>query len=112
MNIENLGFVEANVEPQNFNLIIDSANDAYIKDCYFLDFKLLNPTKTYIVKIANTQTATIESTLFMNNTGWRVLHVEADDVYITNSEFTRNDGGAVVIESNNTLIYNTLQLQL
>ena len=26
---------------------------------------------------------------------------------ITNSEFTRNDGGAVYIESNNTLITNT-----
>ncbi len=43
----------------------------------------------------------------MNNTGGRVLHVEADDVYITNSEFTRNDGGAVDIKSNNTLINNT-----
>ena len=35
----------------------------------------------------------------MNITG-QALHVEADDVYITNSVFTRNDGGAVYIESN------------
>ncbi len=51
-------------------------------------------TATFWIKIANTQTATIESTLFMNNTG-QALHVEADDVNITNSKFTRNDGGAV-----------------
>ena len=50
-----------------------------------MDFELLNQTETHIVKIANTQTATIESTLFMNNTGL-ALHVEADDVNITNSE--------------------------
>ncbi len=60
----------------------------------------------HIVKIANTQTATIESTLFVNNTA-RALHVEADDVYITNSGFTRNGGGAVYIESNSALISNT-----
>ncbi len=84
-------------------LITEGARDVYIKDCYFMDFVLLNQT---VVKIANTQTATIESTLFMNNTGW-ALHVEADDVYITNSEFTRNYGGAVNIESSNTLINNT-----
>ena len=56
--------------------------------------------------IASTQIATIERTVFMNNTG-RALHIEADDVYITNSEFTRNDGGAVYIESNKALINNT-----
>ncbi|XP_064389551.1 uncharacterized protein LOC135337551 [Halichondria panicea] len=42
----------------------------------------------------------------MNNTG-RALHIEADDVYITNSVFTRNDGGAVYIQSSNALINNT-----
>ncbi len=63
---------------ENQGLIIDSAHDVYLKDSYF---KLLNQRETYIVKIANTQTATIESTLFMNNTG-RALHVEADDVQI------------------------------
>ncbi len=106
--IERLVFIGANIGPQNSHqgLIIDGARDAYIKDCYFMDFELLNQAETYIVKIANTQTATIESTLFMNNTG-RALHVEADDVYITNSEFTRNDGGAVDIKSNNALINNT-----
>ena len=71
-----------------------------------MGFVLLNPTETNVVKIANTQTATIESTLFMNNTG-RALHVEADDVYITNSKFNRNDGGAVYIQSNRSLIRNT-----
>ncbi len=97
--IERLGFVGANVGPQNSHqgLIIDSAHDVYIKDCYFSDFVLLNRVETNIVKIVNTQTATIEGTLFMNNTG-QALHVEADDVYITNSEFTRNDGGAVDID--------------
>ncbi len=60
----------------------------------------------YIVKISNTQTVKIESTLFMNNTG-QALYIKADDVYITNSEFTRNVGGAVDIELNNALINNT-----
>ncbi|XP_064388868.1 uncharacterized protein LOC135336920 [Halichondria panicea] len=109
LSIENLGFVQANFGPQNFDqsvIIIDSAHDVSIKDCYFMDFVLLNQVETSIVKIANTQTATIESTLFMNNTG-HTLHIEADDVYITNSVFTRNDGGAVYIKSNNALINNT-----
>ncbi len=108
LSIERLGFVGANVGPQNSHqdLTIDSAHDVYINDCYFMDFELLNQAETHIVKITNTQTATIESTLFMNNTG-RALHVEADDVYITNSVFTRNDGGAVDIQSNNSLINNT-----
>ena len=108
LSIENFGFVGANVGPQNFeSWIIDGANDVYINDCYFMDFKLLNQAKKYIVKITNTQAVKIESTLFTNNTG-RALHVDADgDVYITNSEFTRNDEGAVDIQSNNTLINNT-----
>ena len=102
LNIERLGFVGANVEPQNSHqgLTIDDSRDVYINDCYFSDFE------NHLVKITNTQTATIESTLFNNNTG-QALYVEADDVYITNSEFTRNDGGAVDIESNNALINNT-----
>ncbi len=107
--IERLDFIGANIGQRNSHqgLIIDGAHDVYIKDCYFLDFELLNQAKTHIVKIANTQTATIESTLFMNNTG-RALHIEADEyVNITNSEFTRNDGGAVDIKSNSTLINNT-----
>ncbi len=62
--------------------------------------------ENHLVKIANTQTETFESTLFMNITG-QALHVEADDVYITNSVFTRNDGGAVYIESNKSLINST-----
>ncbi len=108
LTIENLGFVGANDGPHNFEslIIIDGAHDIYIKDCYFIDFELLNQADAHIVTIANTQTATIESTLFMNNTG-RALHVEADDVYIKNSEFTRNDGGAVDIKSNNSLINST-----
>ena len=74
LSIENLGFVEANFGPQNQSLIIiDSIHNVYINDCYFMDFVLLNPTETNIV------------------------HVEADDVYITNSKFNRNDGGAVYI---------------
>ena len=85
-------------------MIIDGAHDVYINDCYFLDFVLLNQAETNIVKIANTQIATIESTLFMNNTS-QALHIEAVDVYITNSEFTRNNGrGAVDIDLNNVLI--------
>ncbi|XP_064388815.1 uncharacterized protein LOC135336877 [Halichondria panicea] len=116
LSIDNLGFVGANVGPQNSHqmLIIDSANNIYIDNCKFSDFDqaehlvlnifaLLDQVETHIVKIANTQTAIIESTLFINNTG-RALHVEADNVYITNSEFTRNDGGAVYIKSNNILI--------
>ena len=108
LSIENFGFVGANVGPQNFeSWIIDGANDVYINDCYFMDFELLNQAKKYIVKITNTQAVKIESTLFTNNTG-RALHVDADgDVYLTNSEFTRNDEGAVDIQSNNTLINNT-----
>ncbi len=72
--IERLIFIGANIGPQNSHqgLIIDGAHDVYIKDCR-LDFELLNQAETYIVKIANTQTATIESTLFMSNTG-QALH--------------------------------------
>ncbi len=106
--IERLGFVGAKVEPQNLHqgLIIDSTHDVYINGCYFMNFRLLHPAERNLVKISNTQTAIIESTFFMNNTG-QALHVEADDVYITNSEFTRNDGGAVDIQSNNSLITST-----
>ncbi len=108
LSIDNFGFIGANVGRQNSHqgLTIDSTNDVYINDCYFMDFDLLKRAERNIVKIANTKTATIESTLFVNNTG-RALHVEADDVYITNSKFTRNDGGAVYTKSNNTLINNT-----
>ena len=109
--IEHLGFVGAKVAPQNSyqGLIIDGAHNVYINHCTFMDFELLNPAETLpVVKITNTQTATIESTLFVNtnNTG-RALHIEADDVYITNSKFSRNDGGAVDIQSHNALIKNT-----
>ena len=63
LNIERLGFVGANVGSQNSHqgLIIDGANDVYIKDCYFSDFVLLNQAENHLVKIVNTQTATIES---------------------------------------------------
>ncbi len=107
--IERLSFVGENVVLQNFNqsLIIDGVNDVYIKDCYFSDFTLLNQVETCIVKIANTQTAKIDSTHFMNNTGQALYVVDTDDVNITNSVFTRNNGGAVYIESNNTLINKT-----
>ncbi len=105
LNIEHLGFVGAKVDSHQ-GLIIDGAYDVYINHCYFMNLELLNQAETYIVKIANTQTATIENTLFMNNTG-QALHVEADDVNITNSEFTRNNGAAVYIQSNNSLINNT-----
>ncbi|XP_064387273.1 uncharacterized protein LOC135335647 [Halichondria panicea] len=106
LSIKHFGFIGVNDGPQNSHqgLIIDSAHDVYINDCYFMDFELLN--HTHIVKIAKTQTVTIESTLFMNNTGL-ALHVEADDVCITNSVFTRNDGGAVYSESNNAHLNNT-----
>ncbi|XP_064389019.1 uncharacterized protein LOC135337056 [Halichondria panicea] len=102
LNIDRLGFVGANVEPQNSHqgLTIDDSRDVYIKDCYFSDFE------NHLVKITNTQTETIERTLFNNNTG-QALHIEADNVYITDSVFTRNDGGAVYIQSNNALINNT-----
>ncbi len=109
LEIEHLGFFGVTVRPQNIHqsFIINGARDIYINHCFFSGFKLLNQPKTlYIVNIFNTQAATIESTLFMNNTG-QALHVEADDVYIAHSLFTRNDGGAVDIESNNTLINNT-----
>ncbi|XP_064388872.1 probable outer membrane protein PmpB [Halichondria panicea] len=111
LNIERLGFVGANVGERNSrqSVLIDGSNDIYIDSCYFSDFELLNQVEAHnndVLRITNTQTATIESTLFMNNTG-RALHVEADDVHITNSVFTRNNGGAVDIESNNSLINNT-----
>ena len=108
LSIENLCFIGANLGSQNSHqgLIIDNVHDVYIKNCYFMDFVLLNQVETHIVRIANTQTATIESILFMNNTG-RALHVEADDVYIISSEFTRNDGGTVDIQSNKAQINNT-----
>ncbi len=111
LSIERLSFIGANVGPQNFyrSLIIDDANDVYIKYCYFSDFKFLNQVEPHILNIDNTQTVTIDSTLFMNNTG-QALHVDADDVYIANSKFTRNNGGAVDIQSNNALISNTDQL--
>ncbi len=40
----------------------------------------------------------------MNTVHGRALHVEADDVNITNSEFTRNYGGTVYIESNTIVV--------
>ncbi len=58
LSVEHLGFVGANVRPQHFDqslIIIDGAHDMYIKDCYFMDFVLLNPAETHIVKISNTQ---------------------------------------------------------
>ena len=105
LSIEHLGFVGVNVGPPNSHqgVIIVGSHDVYINDCYFMDFGSNQLEKTHIAK---TKTATIESTLFMNNTG-QALHVEADDVYITNSEFTKNSGGAVYIKSNNSLINNT-----
>ncbi|XP_064389295.1 uncharacterized protein LOC135337310 isoform X1 [Halichondria panicea] len=111
LNIECLSFVGANDRPQNSHqgLIIDGANDVYIKDCYFSDFVSLNQAETHVVKIVNTQTVTIESNLFINNTG-RALHVEADDAYITNSVFTRNDDGGGAVDDlilNGRLKYNS-----
>ncbi|XP_064401792.1 uncharacterized protein LOC135347698 isoform X2 [Halichondria panicea] len=105
LRIEHLGFVGVNVGPPNSHqgVIIVGSHDVYINDCYLMDFGSNQLEKTHIAK---TKTATIESTLFMNNTG-QALHVEADDVYITNSEFTKNSGGAVYIKSNNSLINNT-----
>ncbi len=55
LNIEHLGFIGANVGPQNFDqslIIIDGAHDMYIKDCYFMDSVLLNQSETHIVNIA------------------------------------------------------------
>ena len=105
LSIEHLGFIGANVGPPNSHqgVIIVGSHDVYINDCYLMEFGSNQLEKTHIAK---TKTATIESTLFMNNTG-QALHVEADDVYITNSEFTKNSGGAVYIKSNNSLINNT-----
>ena len=105
LSIEHLGFVGVNVGPPNSHqgVIIVGSHDVTINDCYLMEFGSNQLEKTHIAK---TQTATIESTLFMNNTG-QALHVEADDVYITNSEFTKNSGGAVYIKSNNSLINNT-----
>ena len=105
LSIEHLGFVGANVGPPNSHqgVIIVGSHDVYINDCYLMEFGSNQLEKTHIAK---TKTATIESTLFMNNTG-QALHVEADDVYITNSEFTKNSGGAVYIKSNHSLINNT-----
>ncbi len=109
LRFEHLGFVGANVVPPNFNqslIIIDSAHNVYIKDCYFTDFKLLDQAEIYLIKMANTQTATIESTCFRMITG-RTLHIETNYVNITHGVFTRNDGSKVYIQSNNTLINNT-----
>ncbi|XP_064397685.1 probable outer membrane protein pmp20 [Halichondria panicea] len=71
-----------------------------------MNFELLNQAETHIVKIANTHTTKIECIVFVNNTG-QALHVEADNVHIKNSMFTRNDGGVVDIQSKNALINNT-----
>ncbi len=101
LSIQHLRFIGANMRPQNSHqgLIIDNVHDVYINNCYLTELN---------IRITNTPTATIESTLFMSNcnNGW-ALYVEADDVYITNNKFNRNGGGAVNIESNHTLINNT-----
>ena len=96
LSIEHLGFVGVNVGPPNSHqgVIIVGSHDVYINDCYLMEFGSNQLEKTHIAK---TKTATIESTLFMNNTG-QALHVEVDDVYITSSEFTKNSGGAVYIK--------------
>ncbi len=109
LSFEYLGFVGANVAPPNVNqslIIIDSVHNVYIKDCYFTDFKLLDQAEIYLIKMANTQTATIESTCFRKITG-PTLHIETNYVNITHGVFTRNDGCKVYIQSNNTLINNT-----
>ncbi len=57
------------------------------------------------LEITHTVTVRIEQVLFVNNTSTdRALTVEADTVCIEKSDFFSNDGGAVNIKANQTVI--------
>ncbi|XP_064389969.1 uncharacterized protein LOC135337884 [Halichondria panicea] len=73
----------------------------YISQCYLVDLKLLK-LEACTLWITRTVTVTIEQVLFVNT--YRALIVKADTVYIEKSDFLRNDGGAVNIESSQTVI--------
>ena len=96
LSIEGLHFTGAGDE--------SSSGYMYISQCYLVGLKLLK-LEACTLEIAHTVTVTIERVLFVNNTSTdRALTVEADNVHIEKSDFFSNDGGAVNIESNQTVI--------
>ncbi|XP_064389949.1 uncharacterized protein LOC135337873 [Halichondria panicea] len=95
------------IEGLHFTGAGDESSSGYmnISQCYLVDLKLLK-LEACTLWITRTVTVTIEQVLFVNNTGIdRALRVvEADTVYIEKSDFFSNDGGAVKIKSNQTVI--------
>ncbi len=94
------------IEGLHFTGAGDESSSGYmnISQCYLVDLKLLK-LEACTLWITRTVTVTIEQVLFVNNTStYRALTVEADTVYIEKSDFFSNDGGAVNIESSQTVI--------
>ncbi len=78
----------------------------FIIKCYLVDLKLLK-LEACTLWITRTVTVMIERVFFVNNNSTnRALYVEADKVSIEKCDFLRNDGGAVHIQSNQTVIIN------
>ena len=96
LSIEGLHFTGAGDE--------SSSGYMYISQCYLVGLKLLK-LEACTLEIAHTVTVTIERVLFVNNTSTdRALTVKVDSVCIEKSDFFSNSGGAVNIESNQTVI--------
>ncbi|XP_064388740.1 uncharacterized protein LOC135336804 [Halichondria panicea] len=94
------------IEGLHFTGAGDESSSGYmnISQCYLVDLKLLK-LEACTLWITRTVTVTIKQVLFVNNTSTdRALMVEADNVYIEKSDFFSNVGGAVNIESNQTVI--------
>ena len=112
INLNNSGRVQLSnisalsIEGLHFTGASDESSSGYmnISQCYLVDLKLLK-LEACTLWITRTVTVTIEQVLFVNNTSTdRALIVEADNVYIEKSDFFSNDGGAVNIHSNQTVI--------
>ncbi|XP_064389951.1 uncharacterized protein LOC135337874 isoform X2 [Halichondria panicea] len=112
INLNNSGRVQLSnisalsIEGLHFTGASDESSSGYmnISQCNLVDLKLLK-LEACTLWITRTVTVTIEQVLFVNNTSTdRALIVEADNVYIEKSDFFSNDGGAVNIHSNQTVI--------
>ncbi len=104
LSIKGLHFTGASDESSLGYMSI--SQEVFIIKCYMVDLKLLK-MEACTLRVTRTVAVRIEQVLFVNNTV-RALYVEADTVYIEKSGFLSNDGGgAVHIESNETVINNS-----
>ncbi|XP_064388829.1 uncharacterized protein LOC135336892 [Halichondria panicea] len=98
LSIEGLYFTGASDE--NISVL----QNVLITKCYLVYLRLLE-LEACRLRINRTVAVTIEQVLFVNNTDThRALIVEADNVYIEKSVFFSNNGGAVYIDSDITII--------